>query len=280
MLTAVVLSLRPVAETRLPVSHGSFAHASAMDLLLRLDPLLSHAVHEAGGPKPFTCSPLIGAGRREGFDYILSPEKLYTWRLTGLSPVISRQLLRVSSQLGGIRIGEAVFSIAGVATTSEQHPEAGQETYEGLLARWEREKPPETVTLQFLTPTTFRVGRFEQPFPLPHWVFGSLLSSWNAFTPRSMALPDLREALDEWVVLSNFFGETRRVELGEHRTVGFVGKCTYRVARPVPELRQLLGLLAEFAFYAGVGWQTTHGLGQVRFIRPPASSAPALSSAA
>lgn len=275
MLAAVVLHLQPVAEARLPVSHGSFAHGSAMDLLLRLDPLLSHTLHRAEGPKPFTCSPLMGAERQEGFDYILSPDQLYTWRLTGLSTEISRQLLRLSPQLGGIRLGEAVFSIAGVATTSEQHPEAGQETYEGLMARWERERPPETVALQFITPTTFRVGRFEQPFPLPHWVFGSLLSSWNAFSPRSLALEDLREALDEWVVLSNFSGETRRVELGGHRTVGFVGKYTYRVVRPVPELRRLLGLLAEFAFYAGVGWQTTHGLGQVRLIRPPARSAPA-----
>lgn len=274
MLTAVVLHLHPVAETRLPVSHGSLAHAATMDLLLRLDPLLGHILHQSEGPKPFTCSPLMGAERREGSDYILSPERLYTWRLTGLTSQISQQLLRLSPQLGGIRIGEAVFSIVEVSTSAEQHPDAGQATYEALLAHWERqEQPLPTVTLQFITPTTFRVGRFEQPFPLPHWVFGSLLSSWNAFAPHSLA--DLRDALDEGVVLSNFSGETRRVELGGHRTVGFVGKYTYRVVRAVPEVCRLLGLLADFAFYAGVGWQTTHGLGQVRLIPPLLPSAPA-----
>ena len=279
MLTAVMLHLRPVAETRLPVSHGSYAHASAMDLLVRLDPLLSHTLHQAEGPKPFTCSPLRGAERREGFDFILSPQQLYFWRLTGLNAQVSQQLLRLSPELGGIRIGEAIFSLVEVSTTAEQHPDAGQTTYEALLAYWEKQSPPTTVTLQFITPTTFRVGRFEQPFPLPHWVFGSLLSCWNAFAPHS--LEDLREALDECVVLSNFSGETRRVELGGHRTVGFLGKYTYRVVRPVPELCRLLGLLAEFAFYAGVGWQTTHGLGQVRLIPPllPSTAAPGPSPA-
>lgn len=266
MLTSVVLNLRPVAETRLPISHGTYAYAAVLDMLLRLDPPLSRTLHEPARSKPFTCSPLGGTDRREGFDFLLSPDQLYTWRLTGLAETISQQLLRLSPQLGGIRIGEAVFSIEDLATTPEEHPEARQETYESLLARWERQAPPPTVTLHFLTPTTFRMGRFEQPFPLPHWVFGSLLAAWDAFAPSPLG--SLQEALEESVVLSNWKGETRRVELGGYRTVGCVGKFTYRVVKPSPEVCKLLGLLAEFAFYAGVGWQTTHGLGQVRFDFP------------
>jgi CRISPR-associated endoribonuclease Cas6 len=265
MVTAVILSLQPVAEARLPVSHGSFVHAAAMDLLLRLDPLLSHTLHQAAERKPFTCSPLGGTDQREGFDYVLSPDRLYTWRLTGLNAEISQQLLRLSPQLGGIRIGEAVFSVAHVSTSSEQHPEAGQDTYQALLARWTRptQQPLSTVTLHFLTPTTFRIGGLEQPFPLPHWVLGSLLATWNAFSPYPLP-HDLQGTLDEAVVLSNYKVETRRVELGGYRTVGFVGKCTYRVVKPSAEVGRLLGLLAAFSFYAGVGWQPTHGLGQVR----------------
>lgn len=262
MLTAVVLHLQPVAEARLPISHGAYAYAAALDLLLRLDPLLSHVLHEEEGHKPFTCSPLGETDQREGFNLLLSPDRVYTWRLTGLTPTVSQQLLRLSPQLGGIRMGEAVFSIVEVSTTPEQHPEAGQATYEGLLARWERQEPPSTVTLHFLTPTTFRTGRFEQPFPLPRWVFSSLLSTWDAFAPYPFG--ELQDALEEAVILSNWQGETRRVEMGSQRTVGFVGKFTYRAVKPSPEVCRLLGLLAEFAFYAGVGWQTTHGLGQVR----------------
>lgn len=266
MLTAVVLHLRPVAEARLPVSHGSFIHAAALQLFLRLDPLLSYTIHQQEGRKPFTCSPLMGTDRREGFELLLSPQQLYTWRLTGLTPHVSQNLHEAAalpSRLGGINIKEAVLTIERVSTTPEQHPEARQDTYKALLARWAREKPPRKVTLHFLTPTTFRIGNLEQPFPLPQWVFGSLLRIWNAFAPQPFP-EDLQDDFEKSVTLSNFKGETKLVELGDYSTAGFVGKFTYRAAKPAPEVSQLLGLLAEFAFYAGVGWQTTHGLGQVR----------------
>ena len=51
--------------------------------------------------------------------------------------------------------------------------------------------------------------------------------------------------------------------MGGRRTVGFVGTFSYRLLDKTPELAQRLGLLSDFAFYAGVGWQTAHGLGQV-----------------
>jgi CRISPR-associated endoribonuclease Cas6 len=66
------------------------------------------------------------------------------------------------------------------------------------------------------------------------------------------------------VALSNWKGETHRVELGRRWTVGCTGKFTYRVIDKLKPLSQLLGMLADYAFYSGVGWQTTHGLGQVR----------------
>ena len=288
MMTAVVLHLRPVAEARLPLSHGSFAHAAALQLFLRLDPQLSHRLHGEEGHKPFTCSPLGGTDRRDGFDLILSPSQLYSWRLTGLTSEVSQLLQRVSPQIGGINMQDAVFSIDQVSTAREQHPEAGRETYENLLLRWARAEPPLKMTLYFHTPTTFRVGDFLQPFPLPHLVFGSLLSAWNTFAPHplmnlqdslletlSVGNPDeklssdtpdalIKKLLEETVVLSNWRGETRLMKRGGHEAVGFVGKFTYRVIKPLPEVARLVGLLAEFAFYAGVGWQTTHGLGQVR----------------
>jgi CRISPR-associated endoribonuclease Cas6 len=262
MLTAVVLGLQPVAEARLPASHGALAYAAALDLFLRLDPQFSRALHDDAPQKPFTVSPLFGPFGREGGELLLSSDAIYFWRLTGLTPAVADRLLKVSPALGGLRIGEGVFAIATLATTSEEHPEAGQERYETLLARWDAGPSTKVFTLQFLTPTTFRVGRFEQPFPLPRWVFGSLLRTWNAFAP--VALEVTPEEIEAKILLSNWKGETRRVELGSLRTVGFLGTFTYRILDPSPELGRVVGLLAEFAFYAGVGWQTTRGLGQVR----------------
>lgn len=262
MLTAIVLGLQPVAEGRLPVSHGALAYAAALDLFLRLDPRFSRSLHDDAPQKPFTVSPLSGPFRREGGELLLTSDTLYPWRITGLTPAVSERLLKVSPELGGLRFGEVVFAIATIATTPEEHPEAGQERYEALLARWDTGPSAGVFTLQFLTPTTFRVGRFEQPFPLPRWVFGSLLRTWNAFAPEPLDVA--LEEIETKVALSNWKGETRRVELGGSRTVGFIGTFTYRILDPNPELHRVVGLLADFAFYAGVGWQTTRGLGQVR----------------
>lgn len=262
MFRAIVLGLRPVAEGRLPLSHGALAYAAALDLFLRLDPALSRFLHNDSPQKPLTISPLWGPFEREGPELHLTPDATYEWRITGLTAAVSDRLLALSPAVGGVRIGEAVFTIATVAARAEEHADAGQESYESLQARWKDLPPPETFRLQFLTPTTFRVGRHEQPFPLPRWVFRSLRDVWNAFGPEALELPE--ELIETRVVLSNWRGETRRVELGERRTVGFLGAFTYRVLDPSPDLRRSIGLLADLAFYAGVGWQTTHGLGQVR----------------
>ena len=243
------------------MSHGALAYAAALDLFLRLDAVLSRALHADSAQKPFTVSPLFNLSQREE-EPLLTPDAVYPWRITGLTSTLSEHLLKLSSAVGGVRFGKAIFTITTVATTPKEHPWAGQEDYASLMARWDKGPSGELPPLHFLTPTTFRAGRHEQPFPLPRWVFGSLLAAWNAFSPHPLHIA--KDLIEDKVALSNWRGETRRLELGGSRTVGFIGKFTYRVLDPSLELRRVIGLLTEFAFYAGVGWQTTHGLGQVR----------------
>jgi CRISPR-associated endoribonuclease Cas6 len=246
----------------LPISHGAYAYASALDILLRLDPALAQELHEDSPNKPITMSPLTGPFQREGANFQLNPDISCFWRLTGLNARVSELLFQISPSLGGIRIANTVLTITQVFTSSEEHPEAGRDGYADLLARWAQEEPGNSITLRFITPTTFRAGRYEQPFPLPGLVFGSLLNKWNANSP--VPLSDCKDFLSENVVLGNWKGETRRVELGARRTVGFIGKFTYHVLKPTPDVCRLLHVLSEFAFYSGVGWQTAHGMGQTR----------------
>jgi CRISPR-associated endoribonuclease Cas6 len=262
MLTAIVMNLQPIAEARLPVSHGALAYASALELFLRLDPHLSRSLHDDSTRKPLTVSPLFGPVRLENGERVFSSDTIYPWRITGLTPTVSECLARLAPTIGGVRLQEAVFTIGSVARLREEHSDAGQDGYEALLRRWAEQPLSRTVRFRFITPTTFRVGRWEQPFPLPRWVFGSLLRTWNAFASEPFDLTV--DELESRVILSNWQGETRRVELGGSRTVGCIGTFGYRIIDPSPELCRIMAALAEFAFYAGVGWQTTRGLGQVR----------------
>lgn len=258
-LVSVILHLRPVADCILPLSHGHLAYAAAHDLFLRLEPRLSHALHQADGRKPFTVSPLQGVKPKPRSRTLeLTADNTYTWRLTGLGGEVSallRDLGKSTSLLRGVRLGQAVFEIEGSADTV-----LGD--YISLQQKWQGVEGTVTSTLHFTSPTTFRVGRFEQPFPLPRWVFGSLLDAWNAHS--GYALEVSKDSFEE-IGLTNWRGQTRRIEFGGVMggTVGFEGRFAYRPLNGAPELHRLVGLLSEFAAFAGVGWQTTSGLGQV-----------------
>jgi len=259
MLTAIVLELQPTTKATLPLSHGVFSYAAALSLIERLEPNLPKRIHNPASHKPITTSPVWG-GFRKGKYFKLFSNKIYRWRLTGLDETVSTCLNRINPNLGNIRIGNAIFRIIRVVSEARDDKDVGETTYEDLWHKWHSIKPPAVFPLRFDSPTTFRRGNFEEPFPVPYLVFSSLLETWNAFSPRKLG--DFQAAFKQTVYLANWKGETRRVEFGSRGTVGFVGGFTYRVIENLPEICRLLGLLIDYAFYAGVGWQTTHGLGQ------------------
>ncbi|HID29981.1 MAG TPA: CRISPR system precrRNA processing endoribonuclease RAMP protein Cas6 [Desulfobacterales bacterium] len=261
MLTAIILELQPINDAKLPLSHGVFSYAAALSLLERIEPDLPRRLHDSASSKPLTTSPVWG-GFRDGTLFRLQRGKTYRWRLTGLDEAVSTCLSYTEAGVGNVRIGDTIFCINRVLSEPQEDPEVGKTTYESLWSHWQNISPPVRFPVQFHTPTTFRRGHVEDPFPAPHLVFGSLVNSWNTHSPQSLG--EITDVLREMVILTNWKGETRRVELGSRRTVGFVGKFTYSVIENLPEICRVLGLLLDYAFYAGVGWQTTHGLGQTR----------------
>ena len=261
MLTASVMELQPIEDTSLPISHGVFAYAAALDLLGRLDTNLPKHIHDPAHNKPITVSPVSG-GFQVGTSFRFQRDRTYQWRVTGLNEMVSSCLRELSPEIGIIRMARALFQIVSVCSDAKDDPNAGQSTYRGLLQQWRVTDPPKVFPMEFLTPTTFRKGSFEEPFPSPYITFASLADTWNTYAQRE--LRDIKLILKEAIMLANWSGETRRVELGSRRTVGFIGRFTYRSVEDLLEVRRMLGLLTDYAFYAGVGWQTTHGLGQVR----------------
>jgi CRISPR-associated endoribonuclease Cas6 len=102
------------------------------------------------------------------------------------------------------------------------------------------------------------------PVPLPQWVFGGLLDRWNAFAP--VPLPEaVREFAALRMALSRYELRTVAVPFKPGMVkFGAVGYGVYTAPHPDEALLSALNLLSEFAFYAGVGAQTTMGFGQCR----------------
>ncbi len=79
---------------------------------------------------------------------------------------------------------------------------------------------------------------------------------------------------EEGVVIEDYDLRTHQVNFVKHPQRGFLGTCSYQLRGPdeetTPEMpltvRQQLYLLAQLAFYCGVGYKTPMGMGRVRLI--------------
>jgi len=189
----------------------------------------------------------------------------YALRLTGLDQAVCGLL----TQLVEVPTDELLFAgyrwrILSCTKDPAVHPLAESASYEELYRR-NIARPPSTRTLRFrfASPTTFRVRAANVPLPLPFLVFANLAARWNAFAPVDLGR-DVGAHAERLLVPSRYHLRTAMTDYGRYRLVGFVGECEY-VMRPADDdlYPRIFRLLTEFARYAGVGYKTTMGLGQV-----------------
>jgi CRISPR-associated endoribonuclease Cas6 len=118
------------------------------------------------------------------------------------------------------------------------------------------------LAFQFATPTTFRQGKFDTPFPTPESVFNSLLKRWHKYSQIEFYNLSL-----EAIFPSYFDIKTEVVIDSRSKSIGCVGQVTYRVLGDVePLMIKQLNTLANFAMYCGIGRKTTMGMGMIRRI--------------
>lgn len=266
MLTSLVLVLTLERPSAFPQYLGRAAHAAFLQLVAKESPALAEQLHAADQRRPFTCSIRVG-GRRRGNRLEVRPEDPAFVRYTGLDKTVSALLARWAEvppqcvELEGQR-----FAVEKATLDPAEHPWAGQATYEGLAAAHllPSGSPSVRVELEFASPTTFRSGGRTLPVPLPDLVFGSLVDKWNAFSPVAVS-DEARRFAAECLAISRYRLATRVVPgKGDAVQIGFVGWCRYVALNRDRYWLSVIQLLADYAFYAGVGYQTTVGMGQVR----------------
>lgn len=256
---ACVLRLDAVEGAALERTQGHRAHGLFMELIRHSDPELAAALHAPAAVKPFTVAPLQGAARR------LRPGSSYTLRVTLLRGELFPPFVRsfLQPELPRLQIGEAGFALREALVTPDSHLWADVDTWAGLL---EGARPVEELTLHFVTPAAFTIGaeRGSQKqiglFPEPGAVFGSLLRRWNALAPEQLPA-DLLERVE--ALPSRYQLHTEMLQFAKSPQVGFVGYCSYRLRGAPDDLRRLHAL-ARAAFYLGIGYKTTQGMGVAR----------------
>ncbi len=279
MLVSLVLTLTPTTSADVPAFLGRAVHAWFLDQVCQVDAALAQRLHAPNTPKPFTVSPLWcpSSRPRRGSMPLAAGQPCFL-RLTSLEPRLSARLLDtlVDRWIGAtVRLTGVPLRVTRLASSPAEHPQARCAPYQALEEEVARRAPPNQVTLRFLTPTTFRRsppadGEFtdapyDVPLPLPDVLFGGLLRVWNSFAPAP--LPEALEGFArDCVVVSRYDLHTELVAFGSGRrgrVGGFVGQCRFALRCSDARWRRRIGMLAGFAPFAGVGWRTTMGLGQV-----------------
>lgn len=264
-LYALVVRLRP-PQGAAPPTPGNRIQALFLDLVRQVDPHLSAQLHADAIGKPFTVAVLPADGRRQ-----TTLDLRVTLLHADLFAPFSRALLQQTAQNTTMRLGQTTLVLTDVLGTPGSHPWAGYERATDLV---DAVQPQRDVTLRFVTPTAFTQGSLGKGnrkriglLPLPDTVFSSLARRWNEVVPQRLHVDreQVKAACDETLV-SRYKLETEMSNIATGVQLGFVGQCSYQLPDQ-PDQARLLTLLADAAFYLGVGTKTTRGMGLCRRVR-------------
>lgn len=266
MLTSLKLTLRSERPEKLPPYLGPAARAVVLGLIADEDAGLAEALHAPNQQRPYTCSRVWGAPTEDG-SLIIQPDNQIHLRYTGLTAAVSAHLRRLAEDPPPhIEIEGAHLNIEEATLDQAVDRWAGETTYEALAQGYllAAKSPNRRAKIWFASPTAFRSGGQTVPVPLPDLVYGSLVDTWNAFSPVAVC-EEVRRFAQECLAISRYQLSTRAVPgKGGSVHIGFVGECQYTALRHDRYWQSVIQLLTDFAFYAGVGYRTTAGMGQAR----------------
>ena len=303
-LYALLLKLRPLegGHTLMPFS-GDLVHAAFLNWVRSSAPDVATWLHEGNKRRLFTCSSLqfpmsitrIREAEKDNVHLPLQPEKTYTVRITllldDLFPLLYEALMR-SSMSGAqpfMRLGKQSFLLQEAAMTNDASAWCGYSSLKALVEvakAWQVGKV-HALALEFASLTTFNrsnqsnntYGNYYAMLPLPHYIFPMLANRWQELAPPDYAHVVQRERIEQYIhddgiVIHDYNLHPHRVMFTNHPQRGFIGTCTYHLRGPDETTsteapltaRQQILLLAHFAFYTGVGYKTTMGMGQTRVV--------------
>lgn len=270
-LHALVINLVALQTGDLPGTLGELAHAAFYAAVQAVDPVLAAQMHDAQERSAFSLSPLVGYGQNPKDGRIHVRQGQPGWLRLGLLDdrlfgVFMQHLLTNSHPT--IRLGDVHFAITEVLGAPGSHPWAGYTTLDELAAL---DATPTQWTLEFASPTAIRWGEADNKnrrvelFPQPRMAIAGLRTRWDRWTGDTWGR-DFEEWVERNVIVSRIWQwQTQSFGFQKQTYVGGLGRLDYRLLDASHTANTVhLNRLLHLAFYTGIGYKTTHGLGQVR----------------
>lgn len=306
-LYALLLKLRPLQQGTLMPFSGELVHGAFLRWLASAAPDVATWLHEGQKRRLFTCSSLHFSqpmqphlkAERQNIHLPLDPQKTYTVRLTlllgDLFPLFYDALMQFNAPQGNatsppfLRLGKQLFLLEEVQLSNDDPSGwTGFTSLNTLVEQVQRVQlgKTSTLTLEFASLTTFSrnnkegYGLHHVMVPLPQYVFASLLRRWVDLAPPELSDVVQKEELERYLqedgaIITDYDLHPHHVHFTTHQQRGFVGTCTYQLrgcdqkssADAPLTFGQQMHLLAQLAFYSGIGYKTAMGLGQARLAR-------------
>lgn len=119
-----------------------------------------------------------------------------------------------------------------------------------------------SLRLRFLSSTGFNRSGLQISVPLPELVFKSLLNKWNELISKEDWIDS--ELDFSSVRMEKFALQSQPVWLKKQSVYrGCVGNCEYSFAHLEEVQRRVVSAMSTFSYFAGVGYKTSQGMGQV-----------------
>ena len=290
-LYSSVIKLINLHAVAIPTPGGQHGHAAFLDIVRAVDPALSQRLHDTrgkGARQPFTVSPLMElpknmghAGKQEiasspknGSSQRHGKSEIYLragWECWMRVTILDEALFGVFIEhfLNGparpqVRLGDAHFLVSEILTTPGSHPWAGCTTLAELQTRLDV-PAPQKFAFELHTPTSFKMQDEQvETVPYPKLVFGNLAAAWRALTGEDQVRA-VETYAEKHLRLVLHRIERKALMLHNHPQLGAVGKVEYEhLDAEDTLLARALNLLADLAFYSGLGRKTPQGMGMVR----------------
>ncbi len=251
-LHSIVIELAAADVGEIPPTLSRGLHALVLKWFASASSSVAETIH-ASQHSPLAISGLLGNRRQGGVrvgDY-------FYFRISLLDGSLIEPLMRgfEQSETQSLVLADFPFVLRNMYALPGTHQLAGAADY-ALLSH-----PTQVLTdieMHFLSPTSFKQNQSVQTLPLPELVFNSLHRRWNVFAPQQYHLPTC-----EWnASVTAYELKTYALKMEGGAEVGAQGWVNYRFS--CLETARIATILANFAFFAGVGRKTAMGMGQAQ----------------
>jgi CRISPR-associated endoribonuclease Cas6 len=222
---------------------GSVLHGALME---RFEAGFSQIMHEQN-TKPLS-------------QYIIPTATGGRWQIAALNAQASEQVERALQGWDSLHLKQKELTLPMVSQKM-----IFQSSYEELAKKhYLQPEFQRLIRFNFVTPASFKSEGRYQIFPRVEWIIQNLVMRWDAFSPvLSLADEETMAGIIRHVSIRRYNLRSAVFSLDGVKINGFSGWVELGIQGP-ENLARIVGLLAAYGNYAGVGIKTTLGMGGMR----------------